>query len=808
MRHLFLSTTIRKTMNRRFAYTLLCLCLPAFLAKGQQAFNVMDGSVSQYYSKAILLNNVHDYLEAYRNIQSAEHEADANLTEKGIQVNTLSSDQLAYYCGMKRTKAEIAYKLGLYADMDAVSLEIHTITSQWNNDDSATRDNIQAYLYKIDASSYYLKEKYDSAQVCLNHALNVSRDWIEYEFDFFYALRGDFAQLYYKQGQYDKALAQLDTILMHRKFQPNAMIFDMEKIPERRREIQSQRAICLARLGRFDEALKVMGPVVQHFKNGSDKRAYAEALRKKAKILMLQYDATGKYNLEAVTCYQQYLTISRDYIDKHFVQMSESQREQYWMAEQPFVTDCFRLEDKAPGLLYDVALYSKAVLLQMGRDFKEGMTVAEKGKALASIRVKWQDVRDKLPLDGCAIEFIVYEKQGQSHIGALLINKKSADPKFVDLGEVTSISDYPLTERLSVKDVFADTQSKDKINVLYNDSTLHRLIWNDGLVSAIGNSPKVYFSPDGLLHQMGIEYMIPPSLEGKQLYRLTTTRLLTQERRKIQTDKMLVCGGVEYQLSEEDREKGNDELAYSLLSSMDLSVTPLPNSAVEIDSISAIRKNHSADMVLRADSLTESALTQLMGKYHIAHISTHGLFSEVAKIGTEIRPSSTDTQLSKSCLFLSGSEKNLKQKAFDASQHDGILSARELAKMDLRNVDLTVLSACMSGLGYITPDGVYGLQRGLKTAGVKTIISTLWSVDDEASSFFVIQLYKNLEAGMNLYAAFWEARETLKKYEKTYGGSSAGSDASGSYTQRRRITIPKFNKPYYYDAFILIDGIE
>ena len=146
--------------------------------------------------------------------------------------------------------------------------------------------------------------------------------------------------------------------------------------------------------------------------------------------------------------------------------------------------------------------------------------------------------------------------------------------------------------------------------------------------------------------------------------------------------------------------------------------------------------------------------------------------------------------------------------SFDASFHDGILSARELAKMDLSNVDLTVLSACMSGLGYITPDGVYGLQRGLKTAGVKTIISTLWSVDDEATCFFIIQLYRNLEKGKSLYESFWTARETLKKYEKTYGGSSATGTASGSFIQRRRITIPKFNKPYFYNAFILIDGLE
>ena len=80
------------------------------------------------------------------------------------------------------------------------------------------------------------------------------------------------------------------------------------------------------------------------------------------------------------------------------------------------------------------------------------------------------------------------------------------------------------------------------------------------------------------------------------------------------------------------------------------------------------------------------------------------------------------------------------------------MSARELAKMNLENVDLTVMSACMSGLGYITPDGVYGLQRGLKTAGVKSIISTLWSVDDKASCLFTTEFYKNLELGQGLHS--------------------------------------------------------
>ena len=786
-------------MNRRLAYTLLFLCLSSLFAKGQQVFNVMEGRVDQYYGKALLLNSVHDYLEAYHYIQWAEQEADAKLKEKGISANALGSGQLVSYCGMKRTRAEIAYKLGLYADMDAVSCELHTIIEQWSNNDIAVRDNILAYLYKTDASSFYLMEKYDSAQNCLNFAQDVSREWMEYEFDFFYALRDDFAQLYYKQGQYDKALAQIDTILMHRKFMPGAMLLGDEKIPEKRRELQSQRAICLARMGRFDEAMKEIEPIVQYFRKGNDKRAYAEALRKKAKILMLQYDSTGKYNPEAVTCYQQYLAISRDFIDNHFVQMSESQREQYWMAEQPFVTDCFRLEDKAPGLLYDVALYSKAVLLQMGRDFKEGMTVAEKKSALASIRVNWQQVREKMPTSGCAIEFIVYEKSGQNHIGALVLNKKASVPVFIDIATLEELESLEIGNGMTVEKAITSTEHEDK-DVLYQCLRLPELIWNEQLVKAIGQSENIYFAPDGLFHQLAVEYLLPDIISTKNLYRLTSTRLLVEDRQRIRTNNMLLCGGVDYSVSQDSPfTSNNDEQAYAIMSAKGMALPYLNGSKAEIDSIESLRPNGD-DLTLRADSATESILRSLMGKYHLVLISTHGYFAEAATMGTDIKPVSTDTQLSQSCLFLAGAETNMRNRKFDSSMPDGILSARELAAMDLSNVDLVSLSACQSGLGFVTSDGVFGLQRGLKTAGVKAVIASLWEVDDQATITLMTNLYKNLQDGKSLHEAFAAARITLEKtiVQKTYPRKGVAD----------LIVTRQYNLPRFYNAFILIDGLE
>lgn len=799
-------------MNKRFACILLYVCMLLISANGQSSLVSFGEEAESEYGHAVKLNEEKNYLEAYPRIVSAENKYDLKLVDMGIQAKALPLIALNDYCAMKRTKAEIANALGIHSDMNIVSKELWGIirARQWEGEEEQyVKNNLMADVYKIDASRYYLMEELDSAKVALDSVLIVSQDWLNSEFNFFYAVREDYAQLYYKKEEYGKALAQLDTILMHDKFKHNQRVLQIDKIPERRNEVQSQRAICMARLGRYDEALKEIAPVVQYFKKANDKRLYAEALRKKAKILMLQYDATGKYNPEAVTCYLQYLAISRDYIDNHFVQMSESHREQYWMAEQPFVTDCFRLEDKAPELLYDVALYSKAVLLRMGRDFKAGMTAAEKRKALASIRVKWQDVRDKLPSDGCAIEFIVYEKQGKNHIGALVVNKESAGPKFIDIGNIAAIRDYSLAAAFDVKKVLKDTRNDSEIFWLYNDDGLNSLIWNSQLISAIGGCKQVFFSPDGIFHQLAIEYMAPEELKGKKIFRLTTTRLLAYPRERIRTDNMLICSGIDYRSSVNDNEMGNDALAYSLLTEMgDVKLSPLVFSEREADSIMGIRYGHNYDKVLRADSVTEATLHKLLGKYNIVHISTHGLFTELSKSGTDIRPSSSDTQLSKSCLFLSGSEQKLLQPDFDASRHDGIMSARELAKLDMHHVCLTVLSACMSGLGYVTSDGVFGLQRGLKTAGVKAIISSLWEIDDEASSYFILCLYDGLESGLNLHDAFYAAREALRNTDKPDAEMVA---TSGSFMQRWkniRYSARNFNKPYFYNAFILIDGLE
>ena len=94
----------------------------------------------------------------------------------------------------------------------------------------------------------------------------------------------------------------------------------------------------------------------------------------------------------------------------------------------------------------------------------------------------------------------------------------------------------------------------------------------------------------------------------------------------------------------------------------------------------------------------------------IIHIATHGYYLD-----------GKDNDLNRSGLIFSGGNNHwatLKENSTSAQMDDGILTAEEIAHMNLIGTNLTVLSACQTGLGEVTGEGVFGLQRSFKKAGV------------------------------------------------------------------------------------------
>ena len=139
--------------------------------------------------------------------------------------------------------------------------------------------------------------------------------------------------------------------------------------------------------------------------------------------------------------------------------------------------------------------------------------------------------------------------------------------------------------------------------------------------------------------------------------------------------------------------------------------------------------------------------------------------------------------MTRSGLLFSGAN-NALQKGYRKQEgvDDGILTAKEIAQLDLRGTDLLVLSACQTGLGRVSGEGVFGLQRGFKKAGVSTILMSLWEVDDDATRLLMTTFYKAIESGQPKTAALKTAQTAVKGCREH-----------------------DYSSPYYWAAFILLD---
>ena len=103
--------------------------------------------------------------------------------------------------------------------------------------------------------------------------------------------------------------------------------------------------------------------------------------------------------------------------------------------------------------------------------------------------------------------------------------------------------------------------------------------------------------------------------------------------------------------------------------------------------------------------------------------------------------------------------------------------------MNLGHVDMVVMSACESGLGETSGEGVFGLQRGFKLAGANTLLMSLWKVDDTATQLLMTEFYRSYLSGKSKQESLRLAQQSLRNNAK-------------------------YSAPEYWAAFILLDGIN
>ncbi len=411
--------------------------------------------------------------------------------------------------------------------------------------------------------------------------------------------------------------------------------------------------------------------------------------------------------------------------------------------------------------------------------------------------VSWVNIRQSLKPAEAAIEFSTFQYFNGKHWTdstyyiALVLRKDKQEPELVKLFEQRQLDSI-----LAYKTTSAGQQ---QLNLIYtggkNTGTpgiLYDKIWKP-LESKLAGIKTVYFAPAGDLYKIAFGGL--PTGNGEVLsdtYKLvqlrTTASLLNPMDYWISAgDKVHVFGGVQYDADSASlsgtalKNYPNDIAGRSLPDDLQRDGVPefmyLVGTEREALTIENFGKSKGFPIAsVTGINATEEAFKSLSGKNSpfILHIATHGFFfpdprgnKKAQRPDGSVVFKQSDNPLIRSGLALAGANNAWKGKPVKGIE-DGILTAYEVSNMYLPNTKLAVLSACETGLGDIQgSEGVYGLQRAFKMAGVENLVMSLWKVPDSETAEFMQEFYKNLFSGKTISDSFYHAQTEMKtRYRK------------------------------------------
>ena len=412
-----------------------------------------------------------------------------------------------------------------------------------------------------------------------------------------------------------------------------------------------------------------------------------------------------------------------------------------------------------------------------------------------SKNIRWEDVRNALAKDDAAIEFYnipliwgldsIQTMDGEPRYCAVLLRKDYKYPHIIPLCKESQL------------------QELDKED-LYETDSIYNLIWQP-LENELKGVKNIYFAADRELHKIGIEYAPISEKENigdiYNLFRLSSTRVLAEKKNESRRDNAVLYGGLRYDVGKDDliaESRAGDyhptstSRAFTAADSR-YGVKYLPGTLKEVEEIAQRFANR--PRLITDISGTEESFKSLAGSStDIIHLATHGFFwSEddarkrdyvtFLNLLNNAVQSTEDKALMRSGLFFSGANIGLKGEALPDDVEDGVLTALELSNMNFGHVNMVVMSACESGLGETSGEGVFGLQRGFKLAGANTLLMSLWKVDDEATQLLMTEFYRNYLSGKSKQMSLHLAQQSLRNNAK-------------------------YSDPEYWAAFILLDGLN
>ena len=506
------------------------------------------------------------------------------------------------------------------------------------------------------------------------------------------------------------------------------------------------------------------------------------------------YHAVSAAYDNALFCKSLLLNLSKIF-DEYFTNSKDSQLQTDYNIYKNLKNQlAFKTKDvfKKDSLSREITKYEKRLLGSMG----------DLGELLKDKSRTWQDVKAALNDGEIAVEFCYAPRMKhypdvQPYYGAFVMRKDFDYPILVSLENVDS-----------VEAVF-DNDDADAlfINELYSSHkavTLYNMLWSK-LLPYLDGIHSVYYSPTGYLVNINFDVLhdeVGVMLNEKySMCRVSSTANISD---KTASDidsyrSSVLYGDVKYDESTEEMALAsssyqtytgtgiNSELA--LRSENERGKWgPLPSTKTEIRNIEVLLSQKQVRVDVRAgNAANEESFKILNGKSpDILHLATHGFVIETRRkaegnkfISSTNTYSHKDASLLWAGLMLAGSNNAWTGDFNLENVEDGILTADEISRLDLSNTKLVVLSACETAKGKVDPiDGVYGLQRAFKMAGVQTIVMSLWKVPDESTAILMTEFYRNLMNGVEIHQALKNAENKVKEF---------------------------YPDPYYWAGFIILD---
>jgi CHAT domain-containing protein len=410
--------------------------------------------------------------------------------------------------------------------------------------------------------------------------------------------------------------------------------------------------------------------------------------------------------------------------------------------------------------------------------------LAQRSEAFSSLLnqnevVTWVELQKHLAPDAAAIELVRgHDPSNLKDIMylAIIVRPGMNEPK------VVLFPDGYALENRNVRYYRNAIQSRTRDELSYN------AFWAP-LTAELKSVERIFIAPDGVFNLVNLAGLYDPVhknniMDQQDIYVLTSTRDLVLEREKSFASEIVLVGNPKFnipnykggELSSEIQTSQGD----SIRSFFGGEISELPGTSVEVTNISSRLKQAGISVEVFTGLSASERNVKALKQCRVLHLATHGFFyTNTEKDGFAGYQLNTliNNPLLCSGILLSGASNALNGAVIEGE--DGILTAQEALNLNLDQTELVVLSACETGQGKIeNGEGVYGLQRAFQMAGAKSVIVSLWKVDDKATSQLMSSFYDN-----------WFNKNMTKR---------------NAFAEAQRKLMEQYPDPHYWAAFVIV----